>query len=105
MAGQTGSQAQQFMRQGLIVIVQMPITLWREQALQTHAVFGQRAGFVKHHRVHLRQTLQGLDIAQQHALSRQLPGSRQHGGRCGQGQSAWTGDDEHRHRHHQRMAW
>ena len=76
----------------------------REQGLQFHAVAGERAGFVKHHRIHMRQCFQRLYIPQQDTLARQVTGCGQHRSGCGQRQGTWTGDDQHRHRHHQGFA-
>ena len=71
--------------------------------MQCHRIAGERARFVEHHRIDLRQGFQPLQVAHQHALARQRACCRQHRHRCGQRQGAGTSDDEHRHRHHQRV--
>ena len=62
-----------------------------------HAVAGQRAGLVEHHRVDARAVLQRLEAAHQDAAARQRAGRGQRRGRRGQRQRAGTGHDQHGH--------
>ena len=72
----------------------------RDRPAQPHARFGERAGFVKNHRVHTCQSFNGLQASHQYTLARQQTCAGQHGRGRGQRQGTRAGHNQHSNRRH-----
>ena len=69
--------------------------------LDAGAALGERAGFVKGHNPHLRQTLQRRSSFDEHTMARTYPTRYHDGSGCGETEGTRAGNNQHCHPKHQ----